>query len=76
MSLDQLPDGCSRAVFSQAKTKRNYQARVHSDQMVLEIFRCEAGPVAWWPKMLKWELENNSRQPRDLTEKRQSDSLK
>jgi hypothetical protein len=44
--------------------------------MVLEIVRCKAGPVAWWPKTLKWELENNSRQPRDLTEKRQSDSLK
>jgi hypothetical protein len=36
--------------------------------MVLMIVRWEAGPVAWWPKMLKGELEKNSRQPRDLTE--------
>jgi hypothetical protein len=58
------------------KAKGNYQARVHSDQTVLMIVRQEAGPVAWWLKTLKWELENNSGQPGDLTEKRQSDSLK
>jgi hypothetical protein len=35
----------------------------------------EARPVAWFPKMLKGELENNSWQLRGLTENRQSDSL-
>ncbi len=74
--FDQLPGGRSRAVFSQAKAKENYQAHVHTDQMVLVIVRQEARPVAWWPKTLKWGLGNNSRQPRDLTEKRQGDSLK
>ncbi len=44
--------------------------------MVLMIVRWEAGPVASWSKTLKRELENSSRQTRDLTEKRQSDSLK
>jgi hypothetical protein len=45
---------CSRAVLSQPKANRNHQARVHSDQMVLVIVEWEAaGPVAWWPKMLK-----------------------
>jgi hypothetical protein len=43
--------------------------------MVLMIVRQKAGPVAWWPKTLKRELENKSRQPRDLTRKRHSDSL-
>jgi hypothetical protein len=37
--LDWLPSGCSRAVFSQAKAKGNFQARVHSDQMVLVTIR-------------------------------------
>jgi hypothetical protein len=40
------------------------EARVHLDQMVLVIVRQEAGPVAWWPKTLKWELYNKSRQPK------------
>jgi hypothetical protein len=44
--LDRLPGGRSRALFSQAKAKGNYQARVHSDQMVLVIVRWEYGPVA------------------------------
>jgi hypothetical protein len=43
--------------------------------MVLVVVRQEAGLVAQWPKMLKQELENNSRQPRDVTESRLSDSL-
>jgi hypothetical protein len=34
----------SRATLSQAKTKGNYQARVHSDQIVLVMARWEAGP--------------------------------
>jgi hypothetical protein len=34
--------------------------------MVLMIARREAGPCERWPKMLKRELENNSRKPRDL----------
>ncbi len=71
-----LPGGHSRAVFFQAKEKGNNHAWVHSDQMVLKTVRREAEPVAWWPKTLKWEFENNSGQPRDLIEKSQSDSLK
>ncbi len=39
------------------KPRGDYQAQVHSDQMVLVIVRGEARPVAWWPKMLKLELE-------------------
>jgi hypothetical protein len=50
---DWLPTGLSKAVFSQAKAKGNYQARVHSDQMILMIVRQEAGLVAWWQKTLK-----------------------
>jgi hypothetical protein len=53
MRLDQFPGDSSRAVFSQAKAKGDYQAVVHLHQMVLMIVRQEAGPVAWWPKMLK-----------------------
>jgi hypothetical protein len=37
--------------------------------MVLVMARREAGPRERWPKMLKGELENNSRKPRDLVEK-------
>jgi hypothetical protein len=37
--------------------------------MVLIIARQEAGPCEKWPKMLKGELENNSRKPRDLVGK-------
>ncbi len=51
--LDRLPGDRSRVVFSQAKSKGNYQAQVHSDQMVPVIVRREAGPVIWWPKTLK-----------------------
>ncbi len=46
--------------------KGSYQAQVHSDQMVLVMVRWEAGPRGRWSKMLKGELENNSRKPRDL----------
>jgi hypothetical protein len=53
MRLDWLPGGCSRAVFSQAKAKGNYQAQVHSDPMDLVLVRWEAGLVAWWPRTLK-----------------------
>jgi hypothetical protein len=35
------------------KPRENYQAQVHSDQMVLMRVRQEAGPVAWWPKTIK-----------------------
>ncbi len=42
MRLDRLPDSQSRAVFSQAKAKGNYQAQVQSDQMVLMIVIREA----------------------------------
>ncbi len=46
--------------------KGGCQAQVHSDQMVLVMIRWEAGPHERWSKMLKGELENNSRKPRDL----------
>jgi hypothetical protein len=51
--MDWLPGGCSRAVFSQDKAKGNYQAQIHSDQMVLVIVKRQAGPVASWLKMVK-----------------------
>ncbi len=54
---DRLPRGHSRAVFSQAKAMGDYQARVLLDQTALIIVRREAGPVSWWPKTLKRELE-------------------
>jgi hypothetical protein len=44
--------------------------------MVLVLVGQEAGPVGQWPRTPKSELGNNSKQPRDVTEKRQSDSLK
>jgi hypothetical protein len=44
--------------------------------MILVIVIQEVGPVAWWPKTLKGELENNTRQPRGLANKRESYSLK
>jgi hypothetical protein len=37
--------------------------------MVLRILRQERGPLSRRPKMLKGELENNSRKPRDLVGK-------
>jgi hypothetical protein len=37
--------------------------------MVLVMARWEAGPHERWLKMLKGELENNSRKPRDLVGK-------
>ncbi len=36
----------------------------------------EAGPSEWWPKTLEWELEKDSRQPRNLHKNRQSDIQK
>jgi hypothetical protein len=42
-----------RGCIPQAKAKGDYQARVHSDKMVLVVVRWEAGLVAWWPKTLK-----------------------
>ncbi len=56
-----------------AASKGNCLDLVHSDQMVLRTVRREAGPRKRrpkagsrerWPKMLKEELENNSRKPR------------
>jgi hypothetical protein len=44
--------------------------------MVLVVVRQEAGLVARWPKTVKKESENDSRQIGDLTKNRQSDSLK
>ncbi len=41
-----LVDSNSRVTLSQAKAKGNYQAPVHSDQMVLVVVRREAGRVA------------------------------
>ncbi len=68
---------------------RDHQVWVHSDQIVLMMARREARVHKGRPtqglcslkikpkglQTLKWELENNSRQPRDLTKNRQSDSL-
>ncbi len=64
----------SRATLSPAKAKGNYQAGVHSDQMVLVAVRWEAGLVAGGQEGSneKWK----TRQPGDLTENRQSDSVK
>ncbi len=63
----------SKATLSQAKAKGNYQARIHSDQMVLVVVRQEAVLVALWPRRSKRESENDSR---DLTKNKQSESLK
>jgi hypothetical protein len=63
----------SKATLSQAKAKGNYQARSHSDQMVLVVVRQEAVLVAWSPRRSKRESENDSR---DLTKNRQSENLK
>ncbi len=49
--------------------QQGHQAPVHSDQMVLVMARQEAVPCERWPKMLKGELENNSREPNDLVGK-------
>jgi hypothetical protein len=37
--------------------------------MVLVMVKREAGPCERWPKTLKGELENKSRNPRELVEK-------
>jgi hypothetical protein len=68
--LDQLPSSRSRAEFSQAKAKGNYQTWVHSCDS-----QTGGWTVAWWSKRFKWELGNNSRQPKDLAKKWHSDSL-
>ncbi len=47
-------------------TQGDHEARVYSDQMVLVIVRLEAAPHERQSKTLKGELENNSRNPRDL----------
>ncbi len=71
--LGQLPGSCSRAVFSQAKTKgqsppRSYGSR---DSQMGGWTGCLVAKDAQVT-----ELENNSKQPRDLTEKRQSENRK
>jgi hypothetical protein len=43
--------------------------------MVLVMAKRKAGPCERQPKKLGGKLENNSREPRDLTKARQSDSL-
>jgi hypothetical protein len=72
------------------KTSQGTIRSVHSDQIVLMMARREARLHKGRPtqglcslktkptglQTLKWELENNSRQPRVLTKNRQSDSLK
>ncbi len=69
---------------------RDHQAQVHSEQMVHVMARQEGVCISGgqtqrlhsfkWNskgfKTLKWELENNSRQPKNLTENRLSGSLK
>jgi hypothetical protein len=47
------PGGRSKAILSEVTASGDYQAQVHSDQMVLVIVRREVGPVALWPKRLK-----------------------
>ncbi len=42
---------------------------VHADQMILVMARREDGPWKRWPKTLEGELENNSRQQRNLIRK-------
>jgi hypothetical protein len=44
--------------------------------MVLVMARGKAGPQERRPKMLKEELESNSRKPRDIVKNRHNDSLK
>jgi hypothetical protein len=44
--LYRFPGGHSKAIFSQAKAKRDYEAQVHLDQMVLVLVKQEAGLVA------------------------------
>jgi hypothetical protein len=39
------------------------------DQIIPVIVMQEAGPRERWPKVFKGELENNSRNPRDLVRK-------
>jgi hypothetical protein len=59
-----FPIGHSRAVFSQANAKGSSSLRSDGS--------CDSKMRGWTSclvaKMLKWELENNSRQPGDLTE--------
>jgi hypothetical protein len=71
-----VKEGRTQGLHSQAKAKGNYQARVHSGHIALMVVTRWAGPVALLPKTLKRELENNSRQPGDLTKNRQNDNLK
>ncbi len=63
-------------------SSRDYQAQVHSDQMVLVIAGQEAGPCEWrlnskatFSEDAQMRVANNTWQPRNLTGKRQSDSL-
>jgi hypothetical protein len=62
--------------YLKLKPRRIYQAQVHSGQTVLMVVRQEAGLVLPGGQRCSNELESNSRQPRDLTENRQSDILK
>ncbi len=48
------------------KLKGDYQAQVHSGQVVLVVVRQGAGPHERWPKILKESLENDFRQLKDL----------
>jgi hypothetical protein len=50
--------------------------QVHSCKMVLMMARQETGPCKRRPKMLKEEMDNNLRKPRDLVKNRCSDSQK
>ncbi len=64
--------GCCEREPKALKTKLargGHQVQVHSDQIILVMVRFEAGPFERWSKMLKGELENNSRKPRDLVGK-------
>jgi hypothetical protein len=64
MVLDLVKGGQRRSKLSNS---RGPSGSVHSDQMVLLVLaRQEDGPGDMWPKKLKGELGNNSKNPRDL----------
>jgi hypothetical protein len=55
----------AQGLYSLKLKPRNYQAWVHSDQMVLVIPRREAGPAAWWSRRSSesWKTTLDSQEP-------------
>jgi hypothetical protein len=62
--------------YLKLKPRGIYQARVHSDLMVLMIVRPGGWTSCLVAKDAQMRVGNNSRQPRNLIKNRQSDSLK